>query len=247
MRSPDHPRRAMDDVERLKDHYAQRARTQGDRYHVTQADVAIGSAEIDVAILRTLREQEMTDFAGLRVLEVGSGSGGNLLRMLRWGFRPEHLTGCELLTERHEQALAVMPPEVRLVNGDARTLAAVEDHDIVLQSTVLSSILDDEVQESVAATMWRALRPGGLVLSIDFTMNNPHNPHVRGVPRARLAQLFPGELTSRRVLLAPPIARRVGWHPAVHAALRAIPLLRTHLVATIRKPPPGQRPQQGAS
>lgn len=229
-------RSVMDDIERLKQHYAHRARASGSRYHPTQADVALGSADVDVATLRALRLAGLIDFSELRVLEIGSGAGGNLLRMVRWGFRPEHLTGCELLADRHEQALAVMPPGVTLVNADARTLGASESFDIVFQSTVLSSILDDDIQQQVASTMWDAVKPGGIIFSLDFTVDNPANDQVRGVPRRRLAQLFPGELTTQRVLLAPPIARRVGWHPAVHLALRAVPLLRTHLLATIRKP-----------
>lgn len=226
----------MDDLDRLKAHYARRASLQSDRYHYSQGDVAIGAAEVDVAILRALHEVGLTDFANLRVLEIGSGSGANILRMVRWGFRPDNLTGWELLQERHEAAVRLVPPGVHLVNADARTLNARESFDIVLQSTVLSSILDDQVQQEVAATMWEAVRPGGVVLSFDFTVNNPSNDQVRAVPRSRVAELFPGEMQSRRLLLAPPISRRVGWHPAFHLTLRAVPLLRTHLLSVIRKP-----------
>jgi len=41
----------------------------------------------------------------------------------------------------------------------------------------------------------------------------------------------------RRVTLAPPIARMaVRLHPGLYAVLNALPLLRTHLLAWIRKP-----------
>jgi SAM-dependent methyltransferase len=129
-----------------------------------------------------------------------------------------------------------VPSGVHLINADARALGDDAKFDIVFQSTVLSSILDDDIQRDVASTMWNAVRPGGIVLSMDFIFNNPANTHVRAVPRARIAELFPGELRARRVLLAPPLARRVGWHPAIHMALRSVPLLRTHLLATVRKP-----------
>lgn len=226
----------MDDVERLKDHYAQRAECVGDHYAPTRADVALYSAELDVATVRALRREGMTDFPSLTLLEVGSGGGGNLLRLVRWGFRPEHLTGCELIKDRHDHATTVVPPGVRLVNADARTLGAQGSFDIAYQATVLSSILDDEIQEQVARTMWDAVRPGGLVMSLDFTFDNPRNDQVRAVPKRRLAELFPGELHTERVHLAPPLARRIGWHPAAHLALRTLPFLRTHLLATIRKP-----------
>ncbi|MGZ7259737.1 hypothetical protein ACXWO8_09385, partial [Streptococcus pyogenes] len=74
--------------------------------------------------------------------------------------------------------------------------------------------------------MWRWLKPGGAVVWYDFTVDNPRNPDVRGVPLSRVRALFPqGRLTARRVTLAPPLARAL---PAAYALLNIIPWLRTH-------------------
>ena len=82
------------------------------------------------------------------------------------------------------------------------------------------------------------LKPGGAVLWYDFTVDNPRNPDVRGVPLARLRALFPqGRLRHRRVTLAPPLARAVvRVHPALYRAANALPWLRTHVLAWIAKP-----------
>jgi hypothetical protein len=66
--------------------------------------------------------------------------------------------------------------------------------DLVLQSTVFSSLLDDAFQQRLAEAMWRWLKPGGAVLWYDFTVDNPRNPDVRGVPLARVRALFPQAL-----------------------------------------------------
>jgi len=102
---------------------------------------------------------------------------------------------------------------------------------------VFSSILDAATQRELAAAMWRWLRPGGAVLWYDFAVDNPRNPDVRGVPRARLRELFPeGRQQVQRITLAPPIARRVcRWHPSLYTVFNTIPLLRTHLLAWITK------------
>ena len=63
--------------------------------------------------------------------------------------------------------------------------------DIVLVSTVFSSLLDDAYQQRLASHLWAWLKPGGAVLCYDFTVNNPRNADVRGVPLARLRTLFP--------------------------------------------------------
>jgi hypothetical protein len=103
---------------------------------------------------------------------------------------------------------------------------------------VFSSLLEDAQQQRLADAMWRWLKPGGAVLWYDFTVDNPNNRHVRGVPLARLRALFPaGRLRWQRVTLAPPLARRVvAVHPALYGLFNAVPLLRTHVLAWIDKP-----------
>ena len=108
-----------------------------------------------------------------------------------------------------------------------------------MQSTVFSSLLDDAFQQRLADAMWRWTKPGGAVLWYDFTVNNPSNPDVRGVPLARVRELFPqGRITTRRVTLAPPLSRLVcRVHPAAYGLFNALPWLRTHVLCWIAKPP----------
>ena len=177
--------------------------------------------------------------AELKLVEVGCGNGSNLLEMLRLGLRAEHLTGIELLPELVASARARLPAATTLLEGDASTVALAEvGSDLVLASTVFSSILDETLRQRLAAAMWRWLRPGGAVIWYDFTFDNPRNPDVRGVKPSQVRQLFPaGRFSAERVTLAPPLARAVGsWHPACHGLLNAVPLLRTHLLAWIEKP-----------
>ena len=174
-----------------------------------------------------------------RVLDVGCGGGGDLLLFVRLGFAPSNLTGCELLEERAAVARRKLPAEVTVATGDALELSFEPgSFDIVLQSTVFTSLLDERFRERLAARMWSLVRPGGAVLWYDFAYDNPRNPDVRGVRLARVRELFPeGKVRAWRVLLAPPLARAVTRiHPALYGLLGAIPPLRTHLVCRITKP-----------
>ena len=85
--------------------------------------------------------------------------------------------------------------------------------------------------------MWTWVRPGGGVLWYDFTVDNPRNRDVRGVPVARIRQLFPeGRLRWQRVTLAPPLARRAcRLHPSLYTLFNALPWLHTHALAWIDK------------
>lgn len=226
-----------DEAAAVRRRYARRAGL-ADRYHPLRPEVLLARQQRERALCALLREHVGFDVAALRVMEVGCGSGDNLLELLRLGFSPAHLCGIELLPERHAQARERLPAATPVLLGDA-TQAAIEtgSQDIVFQSTVFSSLLDDAFQQRLADAMWRWLRPGGAVLWYDFAFDNPANRDVRGVPLTRVRQLFPqGRLSARRVTLAPPLARLAcRAHPALHRLLDAVPWLRTHRLCWIAK------------
>lgn len=233
------PPRKQQELEAIAQRYARRAETVArDRYSLLRPEVWQMLQERQRALLRELARRPGRP-EQWRLTEVGCGAGGNLLEMLRLGLAPEHLTGIELLPERHALARAVLPAPVQLSLGDASQAGVDEDsQDLVLQSTVFSSILDDGVQQALARSMWRWLRPGGAVLWYDFIVDNPRNRDVRGVPMARVRALFPeGRLRWQRLTLAPPLARWVcRAHPAAYTVFNSVPWLRTHVLAVIEKP-----------
>jgi SAM-dependent methyltransferase len=216
--------------------YARRARS--DRYSLLRPDVWQTVQERQRAMLRLFARLGWPDLTQRRLLEIGCGGGGNLLELLRMGWPPEYLSGIELLPDRYAIARRVLPSAVDLLLGDAAaTDIAAESQDVVLQFTVFSSLLDDAFQHRLADAMWRWVRPGGGILWYDFTVGNPRNPDVRGVPMPRVRALFPqGRISSRRVTLAPPLARAAcRVHPSLYGVFNAVPLLRTHVLAWIGK------------
>jgi SAM-dependent methyltransferase len=221
----------------VAERYARRA--VADRYSLLRPDVWQTLHERQRAMLALFARLRWTDLSTKRLLEVGCGGGGNLLELLRLGFVPQHLSGVELLPDRYVHARQVLPAALALHVGDALELdVPAESQDAVFVSTVFSSLLADAFQEQLASAMWRWVKPGGGVLWYDFTVNNPRNPDVRGVPLARVRALFPrGRVQARRITLAPPIARAVTRvHPGLYTLFNTLPPLRTHVLAWIAKP-----------
>ena len=209
------------------------------RYSMLQTDVWQTVHERQRAMLALFRRQGLQELGALRLLEVGCGSGGNLLELLRLGFLPEHLSGAELLAERCASARRRLPAALTLHEGDALQLdLAPQSQDIVYLATVFSSLLDEAYRQRLADAIWGWLKPGGAVLWYDFTVNNPRNPDVRGLPLSRLRELFPqARMQAQRLTLAPPLARALcRIHPALYTVFNVLPPLRTHVLAWLEKP-----------
>jgi len=174
---------------------------------------------------------------GDRCLEVGFGGVSWLGELISWGVRAPDLHGIDLDQNRVRKSHEILPT-ADLRAGDASELPWSNDtFQLIIASTLFTSILDSNVRRLVADEILRVLAPGGALLWYDFAFNNPRNSNVRGIKKAELKNLFPGLAGKiRSVTLAPPIARLIAprsW--ALAAILETIPLLRTHLLAVLIK------------
>lgn len=230
-----------DEAAAVRERYARR-KGDAQRYSLLNLEALLRTQERQRAIADLLVANGLRDVSEVRLLEIGCGTGANLLEFLRFGFTPEHLQGVELLASHVEHARRVLPVGVRVLHGDAvdvvRSAIPPGSQDIVYQATVFSSLLDDGFQQRLADVMWQSVKPGGAVLWYDFTVDNPRNPDVRGVPVQRIRQLFPeGRWHARRVTLAPPLARLVArLNPKLYSPANSCAWLRTHVLAWIGKP-----------
>jgi SAM-dependent methyltransferase len=223
------------ELEKIKERYKRRTTT----YEPWVPWIFMSRHELERAMIGVLFDHNVFPPRERRVLDVGCGIGTHLHFFLRLGFQPEALVGIELQPERIAMARAGLPVAVSLLTGDASQVDLPEESfDVVFQSLVFSSILDDHLQVALAKRMWRLAKPGGGILWYDFTWDNPRNPDVRGVPINKLRDLFPATRpTLRRVTLAPPLARLVTrLHPAMYSLLGCVPLLRTHVLGWFPKP-----------
>ncbi|HEX2065019.1 MAG TPA: methyltransferase domain-containing protein [Acidimicrobiales bacterium] len=190
----------------------------------------------EMAFVKLLAAEGLSDLGGKRILEVGCGGAGELSRLVGLGASPELLYGIDLLAERLPTSPRMRTLAHLVVADGARLPFGDGTFDVVMQVTTFTSILDPALRRQVAADMQRVLAPGGCVLWYDFFLDNPRNPDVRGVGRRELRSLFPGsDVSLRRVTLAPPLGRAVAPRSILLArALEALPLLRSHYAGVVR-------------
>lgn len=173
-----------------------------------------------------------------RILEVGCGSGFWLREFLRWGAQPENIFGIDLLPDRVAAAKRLCPPGVTVKCQSAENLQTLPaPFDLILQSTVFTSILAPEMKARIAREMLSGLDKDGAIIWYDFHMDNPANPDVQGIHRDEIAQLFPDcKIHLQRITLAPPIGRPVALaSPTLYGALSRIKLLCSHYIGVVKK------------
>ncbi|GAB2899218.1 class I SAM-dependent methyltransferase [Paralcaligenes ginsengisoli] len=229
----------VDEVDLVVERYERRKAMGVDsRYNIINAAVWQALLEKQKALFRLLSAHLNTQISETTLLEIGCGSGSNLVELIRLGFDPSNLIGNELLDEKLALARKNLPNSVVLYPGDATSLNILDESlDLVYQSTVFSSLIDNEFQQDLANNMWRWVKPGGAILWYDFIYNNPSNPDVRGVSLKRVKTLFPeAKISTIRVTLAPPISRRVTKiHSSLYTLCNLFPFLRTHVFCWIQK------------
>jgi ubiquinone/menaquinone biosynthesis C-methylase UbiE len=219
------------EAERIRAEYQRRAREiPADYYSLANPGVLFAYQQRVRATLELLTTAQLLPLDDLRILDIGCGRGDWLADFESWGASRERLAGIDLDAERTAIATTRMGgADIRV--GDASVLPwRDQQFDLVVLSTVFSSILDETMRTHVAAETVRVLKPAGVVLWYDFFVDNPSNRSVRGVRRADIERFFPGfHVELRRSTLAPPIARRVApysWFGAT--LLEALTVLNTH-------------------
>jgi ubiquinone/menaquinone biosynthesis C-methylase UbiE len=189
-------------------------------------------------VLDLLRANGRSRLGETRILEIGCGSGYWIRDFIKWGASPEYITGIDILPDRISLGRKLSP---ELVTYRCASVAKLDfpDHsfDLVLQSTVFTSILDADLKRKIAAEMIRVLKPEGLIIWYDFLFNNPRNRDVLGIKKQEIYSLFPDcEIKLKKITLFPHLTRALAPYSFLLCSLLdKISILCTHYLGIIKK------------
>jgi ubiquinone/menaquinone biosynthesis C-methylase UbiE len=172
-----------------------------------------------------------------KILDLGCGFGLILADFIKYGARLENLYGIDLLADRIEGAKEIFP-NISLTCGNAEHLPYDNNFfDIVICFTVFSSIMDWKMKRNIAKEIIKVLKNGGILLWYDFFISHPRNPHVRGIRKREISDLFTTcKVKLKRITLAPPLARKIV--PISYGFgyfLEGLHFLNTHYLGIITK------------
>jgi SAM-dependent methyltransferase len=228
----------MDELDRIRQEYARRQRDSRysrlySRYNPADIFILQEREREMLALFARYLGNQTGDF---RVLDLGTGDGHHLARLIGYGFRAKNLVGLDLIAQRVEKARSKYS-NLDFVCGNGGQLPfPTATFDLIFQFTVFTSILDDHLRQGMACEMLRVLKPRGWILWYDYWLN-PNNRQTRGIGKKEIRALFQGcPVVFRSITLAPPLARF--WAPkslALCALLNRIPFLKTHYLGLIQK------------
>jgi SAM-dependent methyltransferase len=207
------------------------------RYWRTQPDHLYRAHEKEVAMVALFRAAGLRSLDGLRILDVGCGRGETLRQFLEYGATPELLWGIDLMQEYVLESRR-LGAHLKVLCGSAGQLPFADgSFHMVCQSMVFTSVLQEGTRQRIAGEIRRVLASGGKFLWYDFVYNNPWNPDVRGVKRREIERLFPGfHIKLRRITVAPPLGRILGWlGPVAYHLVARTRLLCTHYLCLMEK------------
>ncbi len=150
------------------------------------------------------------DLEGMKILDVGCGTGRLLRLFVDMTSLPDKLYGVDIREEALAHARKVSHPDIHYTLSDGHTLPFQDaEFDLVTQFVVFSSIGLDTLRRRLASEMVRVLKPGGYV----FWWDMPVTVLAAGRERLNLDDLFPG---------LPRTEIRVGMMPRPSECLRPL-------------------------
>jgi tellurite methyltransferase len=132
-----------------------------------QLDLQDWFGSIDIYLFDQLLKGRLSP--GMRLLDVGCGSGRNLNYFLKSGFDVSALDQSAEAIHQVRGLAASLAPNLSQDNFRVEPVESMsfadDDFDVVLSSAVLHFARDEEHWRKMVREMWRVLKPGGIFFS----------------------------------------------------------------------------------
>jgi SAM-dependent methyltransferase len=196
---------SRNDLERIKTVYEGKGEGRGpfwspDNWGPLIPEIQFGEGQFRDLLIEALRQHglETSDMAGLSVIELGCGWGRNLHQFVELGIPARNIAGIDLI----EHFIAFgrsQNPALNIAVGDAtRTGFGDSAFDVVLLHTVLSAIIDRDLQAKLLREARRLVKSDGIVIVFDIADGYPEGRtnisgealvFIQPVPRASLCAI----------------------------------------------------------
>ena len=178
------------------------------------------------------------ELPGSKILDVGCGSGQNLEFCYNLSEGDVSLYGVELVEGRHDSAVKRLAGKGDIILGSADDLPYENgEFDIVFINTVLSSVLDKNIQEGICSEVDRVLSRSGIVIVYDmFPWATRHLSYLSGVGCKELKSLFPKFKVNKSTKLNSIFVNKLSKYNLIVAMLESLPFtLKTNHITILSR------------
>ena len=227
----------MNEIKKIHTRYQRRKNTPKHLYSYFNPGNLFIVQQRERKLLKLLKTHNISDLSKLQILDVGCGNAAWLREFIKYGAAPKNLFGIDLLDERVKNA-RIISPNISISQANAENIHFKNrKFNIILQTTIFTSILNNAMRINIAKEMLRLLKNDGLIIWYDFRYNNPNNPDVQGIEKKEIISLFPNCTYSfHKTTLLPPLARilgRISFNACYSLSL--FPFLLSHYFVFIKK------------
>jgi ubiquinone/menaquinone biosynthesis C-methylase UbiE len=228
----------MDEIERIKQVYRNRDLSgKAELYSLFNPSSLFLTQQRELAIIKIISAYGIRNLSEKKILDVGCGRGQLLRDFIKYGANPENCYGVDLLPDRIREAIRLSPAiDFRCENAETLSFKN-EFFDIIMCFTVFSSILSENMKQTIVREMIRVMKKTGFIIWYDYWIKKPGNPDVRGIRKREIKRLFPNfNFKFHKITLAPPITRRLAkFSYFLCYFLDKINILNTHYLVIISK------------
>ena len=225
-----------DELDRLKGVYKERESINAKYNPVLPENYYLVNSREKIFI-KSLYDNFGTDFSNIKVLDLGFCSGIDIFTLIKSGFNPQNIYGVEVIEERYNRLKTIIPTtNLKLSSGFSLPFED-ESFELIIQSTVFSSILSPDARKELADEMLRVLKPKGKIFFYDLKYNNPWNSNVLKMDKKEINRLFSDfDKKFVSVTLNPIVVRKIAKISIILCEiLEKIPFFCSHYYTVITK------------
>lgn len=222
----------MDEVKKIQERYQRRDRKGLSGRYVNNRYEILSRTERESVYTGIITDHFKCPPTELSVLEIGAGTGVNILYFQNLGIPDEQIHANELLDER-VGILRKKFSGINIYSGNALDIPNNVRFDVVMQSLVFTSVLDKKFKSKLSQKLIGLTSSNGLILWYDFIYDNPFNRDVKGIGKKEIKSYFPGfKMDFFRVTVVPPVGR---MFPGLYPFFKKFLFMKSHLVVAIKK------------
>jgi len=170
------------------------------------------------------------------ILDFGCGEGFIMDQLVRWGAAQDQIIGVDISEKRIKKAKSRFE-SLKFLQINDKIPFSDDKFNIIVISTVFSSIIGNSNRLFWAKEIDRVLKKGGAIIFYDMKVNNPFNFNTKKISKKELKLLFSNySIKTKSLTVLPQLSRTISLiSPKIYPLLSKLSFLHTHYISELTR------------